>query len=728
VILGDGVLVYQALAQGILAPEELASELREAHRLRPDLWHTWVALSRQLAHEGSLEEARLLLEEAGRRFPLLPRIAVERASVERALGDREAQRCALERAVSLSPGWAEAATQLAELLQEAGDYAAERAVLERALRHAPGEAVLRGWLADALRLSGSEPEAKDELERALRTDPGYGWAWDMLVRLCGEGAEAGRPRALAEAVARERPRDARAWVLVARATADIGERLRALDRAIEAQPRDHGAWEMRVDALAEDRRFDEALAATSPPPFGGAPPRPLRLRAVRLEDARGDRPRAIAGLRTLLAAEPDYHEAWQLLADWEEDAGDPQASLKAALELVRLAPHRSVSHGYLGQALLLTGAREDGKAALRRAVELDPAYAWALQRLLEVEIEDRDVDAATRTLALVERHQGEAQARLGRIRLAARLEDRALAVAEFEALAGGKAGWDARAVACAFDGAGWGRDLELALERAMLRNDASSRAAGELWATRTAGAGRWWRGARTLARALGPAPPTPGALGAAVEWMERLASAGRRGAIRALVRRHRAQLQSDTLAWASAGHALCNTGQFRRACAWLASWRGRPQLRPWMLLNLAQSLRDLGATEEGRAVNCAALELPPDHASALHRIHLATDAAPGGPSSLDELALPDEGYYRWLAELHLAYRAGLAGEDRREAWNDALIHLRRAHAGARLTCREPYFRRYRRKVIWAIARRRGGLLAPLWFAAGMAAAGALAER
>ncbi|MBI5067364.1 MAG: C39 family peptidase [Deltaproteobacteria bacterium] len=726
VLLGDGLLEYQALAQRILDPAELLENLREGHRQRPDLWQAWVALARQQVHAGALAEARALLAQAAQRFPLLPRIAVEQAQVERLLGNRDARRRALERAVALSPSWPEAAIDLSGLLQEAGELEAERQVLERALRHAPGEALLHGWLADALRLAGREAEALEQLERALRLDPGYRWAWDTLVQLREDRGEAGRPRALAQAIAEERPRDARAWVLVALASRAPADRLAALEEATRADPQSLQAWELRADALADAGRHDEALAACRPPVFGETPPRSLQLRAVRLRGARGDRPGALEDLGALLRAEPDYLEAWQLRADWDEERGDPAAALEAADELVRLAPHRPVSHGFRGQALLATGAREEAKGALRRALELDPAYPWALRRLLALEIEDREEEAARRTLELVERHLGPGEARLGAVRLAARGGDRQRAVEGLGPLLRCPR-WGGQELAEALDGAGWGADLDRALAGA-LGDPAVARHAGALWAGRAAASGRWLRGGRVLRRALAQSPAAPAALGAASEWLERLATARRPRAIRALLRRHREALQADVYAWGTGGFALSSTRQHRQVVAWMAGWRGREGLRPWMLINLVASLRDLGREEEAREVGRAALGLPEDHCTASHRIYLASDAAlASAPDPLAGVVLPESGYARQLAELALAVAAGLAGDDPRPAWLAAMDHLRRGRFGARTSRREPFLRRYRRRAVWAVARRRSRLRAPFLFLAGMSAAGAFAE-
>lgn len=710
VSMGDGILGFQRLAQPILEPRELAEELELAHRLRPDLWHAWVALARQHAFAGQLDAAGALLEEAARRFPLLPRIAVEQAQLALARGDHDERRRALERAVMLSPGWTDAARELATLLQDRGEYQAELAVLDRALRESPHDEQLHGWRADALHLLGRTDDAIEELEKALRLDPAYGWAWETLQRLCGRGSHAPRPRALAEAVVRERPHDARSWLLLARASDTPNEKLSALDRALEAWPRYLAAWELRVDLLAESGRWDEARAAAHPAVFGPVPPRSLRLRHIRIRSATDDRPGAMRDLRRLLKDEPDDLEAWQLRADWEEEAGDLRAALAAARELVRLAPLRAVSHGYLGHALLAGAQRDEGKAALRRAVSLDAGYTWALHRLLAAEIEDADVEAAEHTLGLVAQREGEGAACWGRIRLALRLGRPPEALEVLGRLSRCESGWDGASLAKAFDEAGQRRAFDAELRR-LVAEPGTMAGMGRLWAGLQADAKRWREGRRTLEAILAPIPPGRAALGAAAEWLERLARAGRAREVRRFVERHGPRLRGDTDAWASAGFALSRTESHRECAGWLGDWQKREGLEPWMLLNLAQSLRDLHRVEEAATVNAAALRLPRDHSSALHRIHLEADAALAAtPSPLDGEPPPDSGYYRRLFELAAAIRAAQRAPSR-QAWAAALPHFERARAERN---EGRFLSSYRRQAIRIVAFHRGGRLAFLW--------------
>src|SRR5207247_1314995 len=48
VVTGSGLLAFRDLAAGSLAPAELLQSLRKALEARPDLWHAWAAVIRQL--------------------------------------------------------------------------------------------------------------------------------------------------------------------------------------------------------------------------------------------------------------------------------------------------------------------------------------------------------------------------------------------------------------------------------------------------------------------------------------------------------------------------------------------------------------------------------------------------------------------------------------------------------------------------------------------------------
>jgi tetratricopeptide (TPR) repeat protein len=721
---GDGLLAYQRAAAGVLEPGALLEDLQAAHAARPDLWHAWVALGRQLAQTAASPTPWGCSPGRGAvRAP--PRIWLELGLAHRADGDRTAQREALERAVALAPAWPEAVMKLAELLHSEREFAAERALLSRATARAPTDAVLRGWLADACWAAGDREAAVEALEHALRLDPSYAWAWMTLVRFCGELGRPETPRAVAERSAAERPHDAAAWVLAGRARDTLDGKLEALDRALALAPRYATAHELRVEALADAGRLDDAVAAARPEAYGGSPPRTLRLAGARLQVARGEPGVARLELEALLAAEPDYADGWAQLTEWHAEAGRHVDAAAAPQGLVRRSP-TIPSH-------TATSARAARRRRRRARPGGAPARAGARARL---PVGDRT--APRRRAAGGQRRGGRrapaarrgARPRGGGLRraqIAARGGDAGAALEAFEGLARG----DDRALldraAASLGDAGLSAALDARLD-ALLAAPETGRAAGALWVARSSRRGRLTRvGRRRLGQLLADARPTPAALGAAEAHVEQLALPRRALALRRLLASHGARLAGDVSAWGTAGYALSSAKRHRRAAEWLAGWRERDGVRPWMLVNLAISLRDLGREAEAREASAAALQLTRDHTSLMHEVLLACDAALGGdPGPAARLGREHEGltgYYRFLLEMARAIAAS-GGADRRAAFAAARRHLRAAAAAKPDLSTEPHLRRVRRRAIARVARARagGGALAPLWYLVARASA------
>jgi cellulose synthase operon protein C len=180
VIFGDGLLAYRRHADGTLEAAEQLASLREALAARPDLWHAWSAIIELLVGMNSLDEAHALAEQATDRFPLLPRIWLDRSNVCRARRDRTGEIESLERALELSPSWGVPARTLAEVYQYGGDFAKARSLLEQAVARNPGDVYNRGCLADILWRMAEKEAALKEVERAIVLEPGYDWGWKAL--------------------------------------------------------------------------------------------------------------------------------------------------------------------------------------------------------------------------------------------------------------------------------------------------------------------------------------------------------------------------------------------------------------------------------------------------------------------------------------------------------------------------------------------------------------------
>jgi tetratricopeptide (TPR) repeat protein len=724
VVYGDSLLIYQRQARDTVEPETLAAFLDEARGVRPDLWQAWVACLRQHIELQQYDRARAVCDEALARFPLLPRLHVESAEIARVTGDRAAERAALTEALRLSPGWGLVARKLADAFEAEGNFVASRQTLESALRHSPADAMLRGYLGYSLWQLGERDNAITQFEQSAALDPEYDWAWRMFKE---RAAQEGRPNAaieLARRLAAQRPGELRTWIAVARVADAPEEKLAALDRAIALSPLALDANERKLDLLIELKRYDEALALVDATAWGEQAPIVLRAKACRILAARGDTPAAIARMDKVLAAEPNHHPGWELLADWHSAREDWPAYLTAAREMLRLEPNDSRSIGYFAHALSKAEPQTDIRPYLRRAQHLKPDYTYAGNKLFDLELEAGEFDAAESALRTLSAHIDTGYTRWRGILLATKRGDRQAALDLFRKM------WfmleddvdpfkDSLQVLI---DAGWRQDAERVIEELMFAADVNPHI-GTLWVERRASVRYTLRRFHGFERVL--------ATGAAGQYAAQALLRHHKvkknvRALRRLLRRYREEFTRNDETYGLVGFALVGNNLVRDAAAWFVDWRAHSGLEPWMLLNLAGALRDLGRDAEAAEAGQRALTRTRDHTFNEHNIWLAVDAGFAGDranaerllANVDEKEISD--YRRFLFRIAQAL-AAISGEPvplSAVAYARAVDRLRGLFRLVPTFLKEPALHRYLGRALWRIIRARGGnTLAALglWF-------------
>ncbi|TAJ17750.1 MAG: tetratricopeptide repeat protein [Planctomycetota bacterium] len=624
-VFGDGLLAYREEAYPLLDPPQLLANLRATLAARPDLWHAWSAVVVQLTDMQQLDEALDLARQSTERFPLLARLWLDLAQVHRARRERAAEIPPLRRALQLAPQWGRASRTLADAHERMGEYAESRKVLEHAIAAAPLDASNHGHLAAVLRHLGCMTEAIAAVEHALRLEPGYEWAWESLRAWSPPDAAENRAVGLARELARTRAGEARSWYVLAQSLAidALDERLAALDRCTALNPRFDAAHELRASLLADAGRFDEAAAACAPACYGDDVPSNLQGRAAWVDAQRGHLRAAIARMQEITARFPEYYWGWNRLADWLCENEEFAKARDAAKTMARLEPRSAVPLGYLAGIQLKLGETKDSRATLERAFELDPTYRWAGTRLLDHYLETRQWEKADAVVQSMRIHLPGASTLVARLRLhCAKLEREsalallheicALPTAESAAVNGAEQ---------AFKEAALAREAEDAFA-ARLGDPGTNPEVGACW-VRLFAARRAW-GSRKQLLQLDPARElTRRARNA---YVEALGEHKKRGYLTSLVRRARASLSADPEAWGLVGYALSTVGQHHRTVKWLADWSTRADVRPWMLLNLTVSLRNLQRDDEALDVNRSAAAMKPDHSTPQHLLWIALDA------------------------------------------------------------------------------------------------------
>lgn len=723
VIFGDGLLEFQARARDTLDPTELLALLREALDARPDLWHAWSAIIGQLLDMDQLDEAWELACQATERFPLLPRLWLDRATVCRARADGDAELEALETAYQINPDWGTVVRALCDLHDRRGDFDRSRQLLEKAVGRSPLDISNRILLAETLWRLDERDEALECIHDAVQRDPAYERAWDLLNAWADQLGCAERALEAARELTVRRAGEARSWLMLARlldAPEEMDERMAALDKAIELSPRWEDAYDLRAVSLAYAGRWDEAKEACRPSLWNDRPPIILRARSAWLEAEQGNLQAAIAGMREVVEDEPYFFEAWSRLADWNAMAGDNAGYLDAAEMLVRLRPQYEVGYGYLGEARLLNEDREGAQDAYERAVELNPAYEFAGNGLFDLQFEDGDLAAAAETIATLRTHSGSPFVTAREARLAAKrvLRDEACHALRRVATTPCDSPWPVSATIEALVDAGWEDAARQTLED-LLFDEAAQVEVGPQW-VRLCTSRRDWKCAERL-----PKLCECGEIGlrATYTYVEALLQSGNAQKLKAFIRKNKNWLRARTFTWGAAGYGLTGLRAYRLAAQWQSDWRDRDDIEPWMLVNVAEGLRAVGRGAEAVEASRFALSLPPAYGQHLHHLWLATDevlegnvaAAKEHLESADVDSLDDD--YQFLLTMieGIVEMAAAPPEQAGRVFREARRRIVRARAAYKAYPREVARRLAYRRSLAALARHRGTLGARLWF-------------
>ncbi|XHR27954.1 MAG: tetratricopeptide repeat protein [Chthoniobacteraceae bacterium] len=630
VVYGDGLIAYKNVAQGLLNPEELLASLSEALEARLDLWHAWSVVTTQLVVCKRLADAEARAREMVRRFPLVPGSWRVLGGIYTHQENWNSAAEAFEKAVELNLAWNDANFDWANACIKAGQQAKARSILEKFVNRCPLDEYAYGNLADLLHSMGEKETALEHLRQAVRLSPGYDWAWEKL-RAWGKEGEALQ---LARELTRTRAGEARSWFILAEnliAKENLAERMEALDRAIELNPQYGKAYDTKASILADEERYDEALAACTPPVWNGHPPTFLLGRSAWIECQRGDRKRAIEIMRRALTEDDSYRWGWQNLADWLDEEKEYAGALAAAEKLVFWYPKGAASFGYRGYAKQQLGDKVEALKDYEKAYQMDPEYTFAGWRLFNLCLDGerfKEAEATLDSLAKVEGKEWISSAEIPlalRQRQVARAEDSLRKLATLE-------NPDADAfknVEANFEKAKALRRLDRTLKRLVNKATLNGPAA-DLWARREMANGRWFF-LPAIRRLMGNEAAARSAVYAWLSGVNQTCPRQLKFGVKALMAQHADWMRRDTQSWGILGQALYEGRWYDDAATWLSDWKDRQDAAPWMLTNLSFALRVLGRHGEASEVSrCVVERNGTDYNTTTNRVFLAVDLALAG--------------------------------------------------------------------------------------------------
>ncbi|MEL7336897.1 MAG: tetratricopeptide repeat protein, partial [Planctomycetota bacterium] len=172
---GDGLLTYRSFASTTTDSDGLLKQLQRGLDSRPDLWQSWSAYMSQLSEMGRHEEALDVSRRASGRFPMLPRIWIDRSRAHAQCGDIDGEIESLNTALQINPNWGDAVRLLCDAYEKTGELDKARKEIERTIAAEPRDVRNHATLATLLWKQEHKDDAIAQLQRTI--------CWEASKRL-----------------------------------------------------------------------------------------------------------------------------------------------------------------------------------------------------------------------------------------------------------------------------------------------------------------------------------------------------------------------------------------------------------------------------------------------------------------------------------------------------------------------------------------------------------------
>ena len=399
VTFGNALLDFADIAPRYLPDEEVGLLLQQAVEQRPDLWQSWSAKAEFEAGHGQEQQALMTLTEALQRYPMTPRLWVQRGKLQLHRGSLDEAEKDLRQALLISPGWTHAITALADILEAAQRHDEALESIEMALSRNPDAAVLHGYRASLLRRLRRSEEAISALRTAVEQAPDYDWAWQQLQELTARAPEQEQPLAVAEALANRYRHSAALWRRCYHLTDDPVRELEFIDRAIALRGHDPQLFIDRCNALLRQGRVRDAQTFLSSSRWPSGRPSEVSGYEAWMHAHLGDLAEATRRMQAVLEHDPGYAYGWQLLADWHRQSGNQQEALGCARRWLELSPRNTSALVQLAEQCLQLGEdnaelQQEAQHYLERALTLDTDSEYILLTLLDSYLDSGKYDDA----------------------------------------------------------------------------------------------------------------------------------------------------------------------------------------------------------------------------------------------------------------------------------------------------------------------------------------------
>lgn len=409
---GNGILEYRDVARALIQDEEVLSFLEQACDLRPDLWQSWVTRAMQLSAMDRLDEAKSIIAESRRRFPLLPRVYLESARILYVAREFDAAQEEVQEALRHSPQWMSAITQSIMILEAQNRHEEALKQIQGYLLHMPTSAVLHGYLTDTLAQLGRREEAIGKIEQALRLDATYEWAWDRFEQLTRNTEQSAKPLQLAAEILEKEPHNVVVWQKCIELEPDFDAKMKLMDQALALHPRHEDLNLLMCTTLFDAHQIQQVHQLVHHEKWKGNPPSSLLGFEAWMEAKYQRFEQAIEGMTAVVERDPYYYDGWRLLAQWAQDTGQYERAVQHVNTCVRLSPHAPGTLTMAAEVYLEAvhdGVKVDESRigqCLEKAVVLDPRNQYNGLTWLDYLIEQKDWLGVHRARSIIHNDEG----------------------------------------------------------------------------------------------------------------------------------------------------------------------------------------------------------------------------------------------------------------------------------------------------------------------------------
>ena len=430
---GNGILEFQKVAKHYLTQEKLGEFVSLAFNERPDLWQSWVVKCTFLRETNDCDSALKVIDQAIRKFPLLPRFHLERGEVLRLLYREDEAIESFKYTLELSPGWIHVSNQLCEIYEERGQLEDAIALQELAIKHSPLSSSPYGYFADLSIKLGRLPEAEIALEKAIKRGNTYRFAWRTLYDLRKKrNAEESVFNWLNEFMDSWPDNDEYVEIYV-----DLSESyesaIQVMEKFLAVHPHNLDICLKLVRDLVNSGNIDEARKYISAEYWNGKRPVAVMANEAWIYAKKDNLSKAINLMEEVARENPNYYDAWRHLTIWYCEVKNKDEVERTVVECARLYPHESNVLCFCAEKLEeVEGDKTLVAQYLKHAFELDKTHQYNALTYIDYVLEQKDWQEAKRALDILQLHHQNPYVLMRRLQIHLALNEKSEALACFE--------------------------------------------------------------------------------------------------------------------------------------------------------------------------------------------------------------------------------------------------------------------------------------------------------